>query len=117
MSIENRILGYLSTRPLPGVLNREQLLTLINAQLEQTNSLLKKLRENYIRSKTVFAETAGLGKDDPRYLSATWTRRWCVLNCEAYSKFVEDIRPETQPDKEKWIHHLMLMKDFEENTK
>lgn len=77
-----------------GALNREELLEFIDAQLEQNNSLLEKLHENYIENKCAFAETAGLSKDDPRFLSAVWACRWGVLSCETYTTLLNEIKAE-----------------------
>ena len=77
-----------------GALSREELLEFIDAQVELNNSLHKKLSENYIENESAFAETAGLDKDDPRYLSAVWACRWGVLSCETYTKLLTEIKAE-----------------------
>lgn len=79
---------------LSGALSREELLEFIDAQIELNNSLHEKLSENYIKNESAFAETAGLSKDDPRYLSAVWAHRWGVLNCETYTKLLTEIKAE-----------------------
>jgi len=77
-----------------GTLSREERLEFIDAQTEQNNSLQEKLNNNYIENASAFAETAGLSKDDPRYLSAVWAHRWGVLNCETYTKLLTEIKAE-----------------------
>lgn len=77
-----------------GALNREELLEFIDAQVELNNSLHEKLNENYIENESAFAKTAGLSKDDPRYLSAVWACRWGVLSCETYTKLLTEIKTE-----------------------
>ena len=77
-----------------GALDREELLEFIDAQVALNNSLHEKLGENYIENESVFAETAGLSKADPRYLSAVWACRWGVLSCETYAKLLTEIKSE-----------------------
>lgn len=77
-----------------GALSREELLEFIDAQLELNDSLHEKLSKNYIENKSAFAETAGLSKDDPRYLSAVWAHKWGVLSCETYTMLLTEIRAE-----------------------
>ena len=77
-----------------GALNREELLDFLDTQTELNNTLHEKLSENYIENKSAFAETAGLSKDDPRYLSAVWACRWGVLSCETYTKLLTEIKTE-----------------------
>lgn len=83
-----------------GVLSREKLMEFIDKQLEKNNELTQELRENYIKNNGTFAETAQLGKDDPRYMSAVQTHRWGVFICEAYSKMLEDIRADILSDED-----------------
>jgi hypothetical protein len=77
-----------------GALNREELLEFIDAQMEQNNTLHDKLSKNYIENENNFAETAGLSKDDPRFLSAVWACKWGVLSCETYTKLLTEIKKE-----------------------
>lgn len=81
-----------------GALNHEELLDFIDAQVELNNALHEKLSENYNENESAFAETAGLSKDDPRYLSAVWAHRWGVLSCETYTKLLTEIKAEILAD-------------------
>ncbi|BAL00065.1 hypothetical protein OBV_28660 [Oscillibacter valericigenes Sjm18-20] len=62
--------------------------------MELNNAQHENLSENHIENESTFAETAGLGKDDSRYLSAVWAHRWGVLSCETYTKLLTEIKAE-----------------------
>jgi DNA-binding PadR family transcriptional regulator len=98
-----------------GALNREELLKFIDTQVELNNCLHKMLSENFIENGNAFAETAGLSKDDPRYLSAVWAYRWGVLSCETYTKLLTEIKAEIPAGTDS--KNLDLTRDYKEDSK
>ncbi|MGI1660502.1 MAG: PadR family transcriptional regulator [Desulfitobacterium sp.] len=83
-----------------GALSKTELLEFIEAQIEQNNILLQRLRDNYNENRSNYIRNTGIEKGSMYYNTAVYTHRWGMFSCEAYSKFLEDIKGDILADEE-----------------
>lgn len=77
-----------------GVLSREEQLAVLDKQIETNHSLVKKLKDNFEVSESIFANTVELDITDRRLESAAYSCRWGILKAETYGTFLEEIKGE-----------------------
>lgn len=86
--------AYLLQMFFSGALSRQEQLQFIDMQLEHNNELIQELTDNYNLNHARFTNMTGLIEGDRRLESAVWAHRWGLIECRAYSAFLEQIKSE-----------------------